>query len=293
MRSGAIGEVREVHLVANAFNYSRISYIPQLRDDHPVPETLDWDLWLGPAPYRKFNPTYHQFYWRSWRQFSSGMVGDFFCHLADPVFWALELDAPTSVLAEAEGYDPKEHVETFPQSVKIRFEFPAKGSRPPVTMYWYEGDRYGPPRPEELADEEEFIPVPSWSTQGGATGGLVVGDKGKIIYGSHGATQWRIIPESKMKDYIGARSKAPDPRGSGMPDASPHHSEWLKACRGEGSTGSDFDYGSRLSEIGILGEIAQRIPGTELQWDSKHMMFTNHPEMNGFLHYRYRDGWTL
>ena len=289
IRSGAIGDVREFHVLEGAFNYSQIPNIPRLKEDHTVPETLDWDLWLGPAPYRGFNPSYHPGSWRSWRQFSSGMIGDFLCHLVDPVFWALDLGAPTSVVAEAEGYDPQEHRETFPQSSKIRFQFPARDKRPPVTMYWYDGDRYAPPRPEELADAEGFIPIMG----PGPTGGLVVGDKGKILYGSHGATEWRIISEPKMIEYMAGRSKAPDPRGAGMPDNSAHHLEWLQACKGEGTTSTDFDYGGRLSEIAALGEIAQRMPGTELQWDSEHMTFPNHPEASQYLHYRYRDGWSL
>ncbi len=289
VRSGAIGDVREFHVLEGAFNYSQIPNIPGLKEDHPVPETLDWDLWLGPAPLRGFHPSYHPGSWRSWRQFSSGMIGDFICHLVDPVFWALELGAPTSVLAESEGYDPQAHSETFPQSSRIRFEFPARGQRPAVTMYWYDGDRYFPPRPEELADSDEFIPMMG----PGPTGGLVIGDKGKIVYGSHGATEWRIVNESQMSEYMGDRTKAPDPRGAGMPDNSAHHLEWLKACKGEGTTSTDFEYGGPLSEIAVLGEIAQRMPGMELQWDSKHMMFTNHPEANQYLHYRYREGWSL
>lgn len=217
------------------------------------------------------------------------MIGDFLCHIVDPVFWALDLGAPISIMAEAEGYDPVEHGETFPQSSKIRFQFPARGQRPALTMYWYDGDRYAPPRPEELAEDEEFIPIMG----PGPTGGLVIGDKGKTLYGSHGATEWRIVSESQMKEYMAGRTKAPDPRGAGMPDNSAHHLEWLEACKGGAPTRSGFDYGGRLTEIAVLGDIAQRMPGTELQWDSKHMMFPNHPEANSYLHYRYRDGWTL
>jgi len=289
IRSGAIGDVREVHVIEGAFNYSQIPNLPRLKEDHPVPETMDWDLWLGPAPYRGYSPLFHPGSWRSWRPFSSGMIGDFLCHVVDPVFWALDLGAPTSALAEAEGYDPQEHIETFPRSSKIRLEFPARGSRPSLTMYWYDGDRYAPPRPEELGDEEEFIPVMG----PGPTGGLVIGDKGKILYGSHGAAEWRIIPESKMEEYMAGRTKAADPRGAGMPDNSAHHLNWLRGCKEGVPTTSDFAYGARLTEIAVLGDIAQRMPGTELQWDSAHMTFPNHPEVSQYLHYRYREGWTL
>ena len=289
--SGAIGEVREVHIVEAAFNYSRISDIPRVRDDHPVPKTLDWDLWLGPASYRKYNPMYHPGAWRCWRPFGSGMIGDFVCHIVDPVFTALDLGAPTSAVAEAGGYDPEKHGDTFPQSSKVRFEFPARGKRPPVTMYWYDGDRYAPPRPEELKAGEEFIP--GLGRSGGACGGLVVGDKGKIVYASHGAAQWRILPESSMKEYMASRTRVADPRGSGMPNNDAHHEDFLQACKGWHPAGSNFGHGGPLTEIAMLGNIAQLMPGIELQWDAKNMMIPNHPEANQYLHYRYRDGWTL
>ena len=290
--SGAIGTVREIHVVEAAFNFSRIRDLPRVGEDHPVPKTLDWDLWLGPAPYRKYNPMYHPGAWRGWRPFGSGMIGDFVCHIVDPVFTALDLGAPISVVAEAEGYDPEKHGETFPQSSKLRFEFPARGKRPPVTMYWYDGDRYAPPRPEELKDGEEFIPSIG-GRNGGPCGGLVVGDKGKITYASHGASNWRILPESTMNDYMANRTRVDDERGRGMPDNVAHHQDFLQACKGWDPAGSNFDHGGPLTEIAMLGNIAQQMPGTELQWDAENMMIPNHPEANQYLHYAYRDGWTL
>ena len=289
--SGAIGEVREVHVVVAAYNFSAIDDLPSFSEDHAVPESVDWDLWLGPAPYRKYNPRFHPLMWRCLRPFSGGVIGDFICHVVDPVFKALDLGVPTSVVAEAEGYDIQKHSDTFPKSSKIRFEFPARGKRPPVTMYWYDGDRYSPPRPEELNDGEECIPGSGRSAK--PTGGLVVGDRGKIVYGSHGAAEWRIIPEAKMKEYMGDRAKAPDPRGDRMPDNSAHHRDWLQACKGWNCTNSPFDDGAPLSEIAMLGNIAQRMLGTELQWDAEYMTFPNQPNANQYLHYQYRDGWTL
>lgn len=290
--SGAIGEVREVHATQTAFGYSRIDDLGRIREDHPVPNTLDWDLWLGPAPYRKYNPLYHPSAWRGWRAFGGGNMGDFVCHVVDPVFWALGLGAPTSVAAEAEGYDPVEHGETFPRSSKVQFEFPARGQRPPVTLTWYDGDRYKPPHPEELKAGEESIPVPGW-VPGKPVGALVVGDKGKIVYGSHGATDWRIIPDSKMKEYMGDRKRQPEPEVPGPPGNFTHVQEWVQACKGWKPAGSSFDYGGPLTEIAMLGNIALLMPGTELQWDAKHMMFPNQPVANQYLHTSYRDGWTL
>lgn len=290
--SGAIGKVREIHILEAGQNYSRLGALSRIGKDYPVPKSLDWDLWLGPAPYRKFNPMYHPAMWRSWRQFGTGMLGDWLCHVVDPVFWALDLGAPTSVVAEAEGYDPEKHIETFPQSSKIRYEFPERGKLPAVTMTWYDGDRYAPPRPEELKDGEEFIVTTDWAG-GGPIGALVVGDKGKITYGSHGAAYWRIIPESKMNEYKGDRTVKADPKERSLPSNVSHHHDWHQACKGYKPAGANFDYGGPLTEIAMLGNIAQHMPGTELEWDAKHMMFPNQPKANQFLHFRYRDGWTL
>ncbi len=289
IRSGAIGAIREIHLVEAAFNFSQVGRLPAANEDHPVPDTVDWDLWLGPAAYRTFDPRYHPGMWRGFRAFSSGMIGDFFCHAGDPVFSALGLDAPTSVLAECVGYDDEELRETFPRSSRIEFEFPAKGDRDALTLFWYDGDHFTPPRPEELVDGEEGIP----SLGRGAVGGLVIGDTGKIVYGSHGAAEWRVIPEVAMRDYMGDRTKSPDPRGVGMPDNLEHHRDWLAACQGGKPAGSNFDHGGPLTEIAVLGNIAQQMPGTRLIWDAKSMTFPEHPEANEHLHYGYREGWSM
>ena len=219
-------------------------------------------------------------------------MGDFVCHIVDPVFWALGLGAPTSVVAEAEGYDPVKHGETFPRSSKIRFEFPARGKRPPVALTWYDGEQYKPPHPEELGEDEESIPVPGW-VPGKPVGALVVGDKGKIAYGSHGATDWHILDEAKMKEYMGDRKRQLEPEVAGPPGNFTHVQEWIQACKGWKPAGSNFDYGGPLTEIAMLGNIALQMPGAKLQWDAKHMIFPNQPEANQHLHFRYRDGWTL
>jgi len=289
IRSGVIGEIREAHLAMFSFNFSLIDHLSRLGERQPTPETLDWDLWLGPVEYREFNKLLHPGSWRASKSFSTGLIGDMFCHIADPVFQALSLGPPDSILAEAEGYDPTAHGQTFPKSAKVRFQFPARGSLPPLTMTWYDGDLYKPPRPEELADDEDFIPF-----QGSApVGGYVIGDKGKMVYGSHGASRWRIIPEREMEAYLSGREVVEDERGPGMPDCTAHHSNWLQACRGGAPAGSNSAYGTVISETATLGDLAQRFPGQELHWDSKHMVFPNCPEANQYLHYPYRKGWYL
>jgi len=144
-----------------------------------------------------------------------------------------------------------------------------------------------------LKEGEESIPVPGWKP-GKQVGALVIGDGGKIMYGSHGAKDWRIIPQSKMKAYMGGRRRVPEPKGPpGAPSNCKHIREWLHACKGWKAAGSNFDYAGPLTEVAMLGNVALYMPGTELQWDAKHMTFTNYPKANHYVHVRYRDGWTL
>ena len=120
-----------------------------------------------------------------------------------------------------------------------------------------------------------------------------MGDKGKITYGSHGACAWRILPESTMKEYMANRTRVSDEKGPGMPNNDAHHRDFVQACKGWNPAGSNFGHGGPLTEIAMLGNIAQLMPNTELQWDAKHMTIPNHPKANQYLHYAYRDGWTL
>jgi predicted dehydrogenase len=289
--SGEIGEVREIHIQLQGFNYSRVNNLDLQKENHPVPKTLDYDLWLGPSQFRKFIPSYHPGAWRGWSNFGTGMIGDWTCHLIDPVYTAFDLGAPTSVIAEAEGFDHTIHGETFPMSSHVKYEFPARGQRPPLTMHWYDGERYTPPHPEELEEGEVSIPLTGRGQK--PVGALVIGDKGKIAYGTHGAAEWRIIDEDQMNNYMAGKTRAPDPRGQGMPENVLHLQDWLLACKGYKENRSNLEYGGPLTEIALLGTIAQHVLETELTWDAKHMMFPSNPEANQYLHKEYREGWSL
>ncbi|MHC1768698.1 MAG: Gfo/Idh/MocA family protein [Verrucomicrobiia bacterium] len=270
---GAIGTVREVQAFC-ASNYGRIRQLERLSETHAAPDTLDWDLWLGPTPYRPYNPVFLPGRWRGWSQFGTGVLGDWTCHVIDPMFWALDLGAPTHIEAETFEYDPKVHFETFPHETIIRYDFPARGNRPAVKLTWYDG-RQRPPRPEEL---EEGVKIPD-------IGAFVIGDKGKIMYGSHGAGGLQIIPSEKMAEYkkrLPARS---------LPRSPGYHKEWIKAVKEGKRAGSDFSYGGPLTEIALLGIIAIRMKGTRLEWDSAAMRFTNSPEANELLAHPHREGW--
>lgn len=271
---GAIGPVREAHVWTDRpLRGLNSVYWPQGVDrptDTPeVPATLDWDLWLGPAPERPYHPAYVPFRWRGWWDFGTGALGDIGCHSLDPVFRALKLGAPTSVEASCTLVNK----ETYPVASVVRYQFPARGDMPPVKVTWYDGGMR-PARPDELDDGRRI----------GTGGHLFVGDKGKML----GA---RLIPESRMKEY----GKPPQmiPRSPG------HHVEWIEACKGGKPAGSNFDHAGPLAEAVLLGNVALRpemketVNRTRLLWDGPNMKITNVPEANEFLRRDYRDGWTL
>ncbi len=270
---GAIGKVHTIHAGCAAVN-SAVDALPRLKEEHPVPPELDWDLWLGPAKYRRYHPAYLPGAWRGWTPFGNGTVGDWVCHVVDPVFWALDLGAPSTIEAKVKDYDPKTQGDAFPKGEVIRYEFPAKGDRNPITLYWYSGTEPIPRVPDLEPDRN---PV--------QTGAFVIGDKGTIMYGSHGAGGVRIVPESKMREY-----KLPEKK---LPRVPGHHHDWITAIREGRKAGSDFSYGGPLTEIAMLGVIAIRFHGTKLQWDAQAVRFTNCEEANAWINPPYREGWKL
>lgn len=268
---GAIGNVHTIHAGCTAVN-SAIDDLPRLSERHSIPGTLDWDLWLGPARQRPYHPAYLPGAWRRWTPFGNGTVGDWVCHVVDPVFWALDLGAPTSIQAQVKDYDPKAQGDAFPKGETITYEFPAKGNRGPITLHWYSGTEKIP-RPKELEPDKEAV----------GTGAVVLGDEGTIVYGSHGAGGVRIIPDARMKEY--QRPKKSIARVKN------HAHDWLDAIQNGTKAGSDFSYGAPLTEIAMLGVIAIKMPGVKLHWDAQRMQFTNSTAANLLVNPAYRDGW--
>jgi predicted dehydrogenase len=277
---GAIGDVYEVHAWTPHPVWPQGIDRPQ--ETPPVPETLDWDLWLGPAPHRPYHPAYVPAMWRGWWDFGTGGLGDMGCHVLDHVVWSLRLGAPSSVEATHSTFVPSgltwdkpRNTETYPRASLVTYRFPAREGFPPLVLMWYDGGLM-PPRPLELADGQEM-----GDKYGGA---LYVGTKGKILCGSHGANGARIIPEEKMAAY--KQPPATLPRSIG------HRKEWISACKGGDKPGSNFDYAGPLTEMVLLGNIALRM-GQKLNWDSANFQFTGSSDANKYLHRDYRRGWTL
>lgn len=267
IQSGLIGQVRRVDLWSGK-NWGGGT---RPTDTPPVPETLEWDLWLGPAPYRPYHPTYLPANWRRWWDFGTGTLGDMGCHIIDPAWWALNLDAPRTVEAQAGPFSD----ETYPTKTIITWEFPARGDRAAVTLRWFDGENR-PPRPAEL---EEGVDLPG-------QGGLYYGDKGTILM-PHGGSP-RMIPDSKMSEV-----KMPEPWIPRFEEGSNgHYLEWIQACKGGRKPLSNFDYAGPLTEAILLGNVAVKA-GRKIEWDSPAMKVTNMPEMDRYISREYREGWSL
>jgi predicted dehydrogenase len=277
-RSGAIGEVREVHCWTDRPNGRWWKQpVPRPSDRPPVPSGLDWDLWLGPAPERPYHRTYCPHDWRAWWDFGSGALGDMACHIVDSAYWALELGSPLSVEATAHGAT----TESAPAWQIIKFQFPQRTSQaqgttlPPVTLTWYDGGKKPP------ADLAEGNPLPPGGT-------LWIGSKGTIYTVDDYSIVFRLLPEQKFKGYEGPKPYLPrNPRSEYAP-----YMEWIAACKGGPATQSNFQYASRLTEAMLVGVLAVRL-GKKIEWDAADQRATNAPEAEPLIRRKYRTGWTV
>ncbi|MHC4243252.1 MAG: Gfo/Idh/MocA family protein [Planctomycetota bacterium] len=262
IKSGKIGKVRKVDIFSNK------NWGGGTRPDkgQPVPEGLDWDLWLGPAPWRPYHKAYVPGNWRRWWDFGTGTLGDMGCHIIDPVFWALDLKYPISV----EAHPGKFNNETYPEATVVRWEFPERGNLPPVTVTWYDGANR-PFLPKELEPGRKLP----------GQGGLYYGEKGTLMATHMGGP--RLIPESKMRGF---KVEPFLPRGVN------HYQEWIRACKGGPKPSASFDYSGPLSETILLGNVAARAD-RKLFWDGPNFKVTNVPDAEKYLKREYREGWSL
>ena len=279
--AGAIGEIRHVDA------WCSLSYYPpghagwsskllrRPKETPPLPEGLDWDLWIGPAPMRPYHRTYHPSTWRSWWDFGSGMMGDRGAHTLDAAFSALKLGHPTSISATSMGLNP----DTHPLAGIMTFKFPARkdpalGDLPPVTISWYDGLR--PPRPMELEDGR---------IMGDREGGLVFnGAKGKIMCGTYGNGP-RLIPETAMKALKRPPKTIPRVTIS-------HEMDWVNCCKAGKQPSANFSYSGPLTEMTTLGNVAKRMDA-RIEWDGPNLKVTNLPAANKYVKKEYRKGWSL
>ncbi len=276
VQSGAIGNVHEVHVwVSRAWGWQTEAEAKANKDivwsfkrplePMPVPIYLDWDLWIGPAPFRP----YHEIYfpgpkWYRWWDFGNGTMSDLGSHFNDLPFWALNLDAPNTI--EASG--PPPHPEIAPASMSATYKFPARGERGPVTLHWHQGSH----KPAIWKEGK----IPQWGN-----GHLFIGDEGMLLadYGKH-----LLLPEARFKNF-----KAPKPW---IPPSRGHHQEWIHACKTGAPTTCDFAYAGPLTESNHLGNVAYRA-GKKLDWDTTNLKIPNAPDAERFLGRTYREGWSL
>jgi len=267
--AGVLGEVRNVHSWTDRPIWPQGVNAPDHSKLMPVvPKTLDWDLWLGVAQPREFDPAYLPFNWRGYYDFGTGAIGDIACHQLDAAYWTLRLTQPVSV----EAAFAKATAVSWPLAAVINFQFAARGALPPVTIHWYDGN-IQPPRPSEL-EADRKLPE---------SGSFIVGSKATVITDPNGFGI-RILPESKMRDLAPTLPPKTIPRIEGG-----HFAEWVRACKGGPAAGSNFNHSAALTETALLGCVAIRA-GRRLEYDAQAMKFTNYAPANQFLKKEYRTG---
>ncbi|MCX7866056.1 MAG: Gfo/Idh/MocA family oxidoreductase [Limisphaera sp.] len=299
IQAGLIGQVREVHVWSNRPIWPQGMGRPPGED--PVPPTLDWDLWLGPAPWRPYKrDVYHPFNWRGWQDFGTGALGDMACHTANMPFRALKLGYPTEVEAWSSGMNK----ESFPLKSRIRFQFPAREGLAPVTFWWYDGGNPLPENPyrhdgnnkpprEITADVEAMMgTVPG-------SGCILIGDKGVLFSpDDYGARFFvKLKGEKEMVDGRNHEAVKAIPqtieRNPFPGDADKRqHLEWIAACKGGKRCYSDFEIAAYLTEIILLGCVALQV-GKRLEWDGPNMRAKNAPEAAQYIKRQYRKGWEI
>ncbi len=273
--SGAIGPVREVHAWTDRPSGRWPQGLTTPPPEEPVPDGLDWDLWLGSGPERPYSSLIAPFKWRGWLDYGCGGLGDMGCHILDPVFFALKLgEAKTFTAApvRAEDVNPL----TYPKNAVVKYSFPARGDMPPVDIYWYE-DGQQPPRPESIPPEQQL--------GDGKNGSLFVGESGFATAGEYGG-EARLLPDERMKAYT-----RPEPTLERVPGAN-HYRNFLEACKGGKPAVSSFDYAGPLTEFVLLGTIALRA-GRAVTYDVDKMEIVGDAKASRLIRGAYRSGWEL
>ncbi len=296
--SGAIGDVREVHVWTNR----PLGYWPQgiprpqptdpdkpipptqwnntaimrrlataMGGNYPVPEGLAWDLFLGVAPYVEYHPVYHPFNWRGWVDWGQGALGDMGAHLIDHPFWSLKLGLPTSIETVSTPFNNQ----SYPNATTTYYEFAARENMPAVRLIWYDGGLL-PPKPAELGEDEKVDP-------GG--GVMFIGSKGKLMHETYGLHP-RLLPKS-LHESVGT----PPQKLPRIPNEA-HELNWAEAAKGTAEPSCPFSYAARLTETMLLGVVSLKAGG-KIYYDAENMRITNNAKANDYLRREPRNGWTL
>lgn len=277
IQSGAIGTVTDAHVCVSRSwglqskedaeaNKDIVHVTERPAEAQTPPPHLDWDLWIGPAPFRPYHDVYFPGpKWYRWWDFGNGTMSDLGSHWNDLPFWALKLDAPLSI----EAFGPPAHPEIAPATMSATYEYGPRGELPACRVHWHQGAT----KPDAWKNDPV---IAKWSS-----GVLFIGTKGMLIsdYGKH-----QLLPEA---DFAGFTPPAPF-----IADSPGHHQEWLDAIRNGTPTGSPFSYAGPLTEANHLGNVAHRA-GKKLLWDREKMTATNAPEADRFLKRTPRAGWSL
>ena len=298
VRSGALGDVSEVHIWTNRPIWPQGVGRPAGED--PVPEGLHWDQWIGPAPMRPFKRgVYHSFNWRGWVDFGTGALGDMACHTANAAVMALYLWDPVAVTAlQNPGIFENE---TFPASSKLKFEFPPREGFPACEVYWYDGGNMPSDEimPTSLLPASYQRRIKRAEEEGKnrlsvmKSGSLIKGSNGMLFSPDDYGARYYLLPEGDYEGFELPEQTLPRITYKGDTDAR-HKAEFFSAIKGEGKTMSNFGYAGRLTETILVGNLALRAgEGERIEWDAKNLKSTNLSYVNQFVHREYRDGWSM
>jgi predicted dehydrogenase len=278
IQAGAIGQVREIHVWAPRSQSFRPGQSTS-RGEDPVPAGFDWDRWVGPAPFHPYKRgVYHPRGWRAWYDFGGGSIGDWGCHGLNLPFRALKLEYPNAIETDISG----KPADSYPEGVRIRYEFPAREGLPAVTVWWYDGGRLPATGvvPKTVIEHAGEVP----------TGGvLVLGEKGFTFGAPHPGSEYiQLAEEKKLSGILNHEATASVPKS--LPRVQGHMQEWLECCKNGTAPFSNFEVGGRLTEIALAGVVALRA-GKKLAWDGAGMKGLNFPDADEYVHAKYRAGW--
>ena len=270
VQAGVLGPVKRLHVWTNRPIWPQ--GIDRPTETEPAPETLDWTLWLGPTPMRPYNSAYMPFNWRGWYDWGTGAFGDMACHTLNMPFWGLKLGQPATLEAKVTELKP----ETYPKGSVVDYMFPARDGMAELHMTWSDGTM----TPEKPEDIELALPANAkWSK----SGFYIVGEKGGIYSGDDYGNSWHLVGGVSQEGVPETIERSPG-----------HFEEWVIAIKGGKPAKSNFtDYSSRLTEVVLLGTVAQRLPGKKLEWDAAAMKMKGVPEADLIIHPQYPKGWIL